>query len=106
MARAELLVDRLVATGFIRPGVLWRGLQCCRLSLARWRVSVLVGLSGLLVEPLAWLQALLFARRLRRLQLPDDPIKARIDQARSYSADRVGLSQPAERRLHSLVKPT
>ena len=74
MARAELLVDRLVATGFIRPGVLWRGLQCCRPSLARWRVSVLVGLSGLLVEPLAWLQSLLFARRLRRLQLPDDPI--------------------------------
>jgi len=34
------------------------------------------------------------------------PIKARIDQARSYSADRVGLSQPAERRLQSLVKPT
>jgi hypothetical protein len=74
MARAELLVDRLVATGFIRPGVLWRGLQCCRPSLARWRVSVLVGLSGLLVEPLAWLQSLLFARRLRRLQLPDDLI--------------------------------
>ena len=74
MARAELLVDHLVATGFIRPGVLWRGLQCCRPSLARWRVSVLVGLSGLLVEPLAWLQSLLFARRLRRLQLPDDPI--------------------------------
>jgi len=74
MARAELLVDRLVATGFIRPGVLWRGLQCCRPSLARWRVSVLVGLSGLLVEPLAWLQSLLFTRRLRRLQLPDDPI--------------------------------
>ena len=34
------------------------------------------------------------------------PIKARIDQARSYSADPVRLSQPAERRLHSLVKPT
>ena len=74
MARAELVVDRLVATGFIRPAVLWRGLQCCRPSLARWRASVLVGLSGLLVEPLAWLQSLLFARRLRRLQLPDDPI--------------------------------
>ena len=74
MARAELLVDRLVATGFIRPEVLWRGLQCCRPSLARWRVSVLVGLSGLLVEPLAWLQSLLFSRRLRQLQLPDDPI--------------------------------
>ena len=74
MARAELLVDRLVATGFIRPAVLWRGLQHCRPSLARWRVSVLVGLSGLLVEPLAWVQSLLFAQRLQRVQLPDDPI--------------------------------
>ena len=34
------------------------------------------------------------------------PIEAGIDQARSYSADRVRLSQPAERRLHFLVKPT
>ena len=34
------------------------------------------------------------------------PIKARIDQARSYSADPVRLPQPAERRLQSLVKPT
>ena len=74
MARAELLVDRLVATGFIRPAVLWRGLQCCRPSLARWRVSALISLSGLLVEPLAWLQSLLFAQRLQRVQLPDDPI--------------------------------
>ena len=74
MAWAELVVDRLVATGCIRPGVLWRGLQRCRLSLSRWRVSVLVGLLGLLVETLAWLQSLLLTQRLRRVQLPDDPI--------------------------------
>ena len=74
MARAELVVDRLVATGFIRPAVLWRGLQCCRPSLARWRVSALISLSGLLVEPLAWLQSLLLTQRLQRVQLPDDPI--------------------------------
>ena len=41
MAWAELVVDRLVATGFIRPAMLWRVLQRCRPSLARWRVSVL-----------------------------------------------------------------
>ena len=33
-----------------------------------------MGLSGLLVEPLAWLQSWLWARRLRKAELPDDPI--------------------------------
>ena len=74
MAWAELVVDRIVATGFIRPAVLWRGLQHCRLSPSRWGVSALISLSGLLVEPLAWMQSLLFAQRLQRVQLPDDPI--------------------------------
>ena len=60
MAWAELVVERLVATGFIRPAVLWRGLQRCRQSLSRRGVSVLISLSGLMVEPLAWLQSLLF----------------------------------------------
>jgi hypothetical protein len=70
MARAELVVGRLVATGFIRPSVLWRGLQRCRPSFSHWGVGLLIGLSGLLVEPLAWLQSLLYAQRLRRVQLP------------------------------------
>ena len=74
MAWAELVVDRVVATGFIRPAVLWRGLQHCRPSPSRWEVSALISLSGLLVEPLAWMQSLLFAQRLQRVQLPDDPI--------------------------------
>ena len=74
MAWAELVVDRIVATGFIRPAVLWRGLQHCRPSPSRWGVSALISLSGLLVEPLAWMQSLLFAQRLQRVQLPDDPI--------------------------------
>ena len=54
--------------------MLWRGLQHCRLSPSRWGVSALISLSGLLVEPLAWMQSLLFAQRLQRVQLPDDPI--------------------------------
>ena len=59
-----------LATGFIRPSVLWRGLQHSRPSFSHWGVGLLIGLSGLLVEPLAWLQSLLFAKRLRRAQLP------------------------------------
>ena len=74
MAWAEVVVDRLVATGFIRPAVLWRGLQRCRPSLSRRGVGVLISLNGLMVEPLAWLQSLLFDQHLRRVQLPDDPI--------------------------------
>ena len=56
MAGGDLLVDRLVAGGFLRPAVLLRGLQL-RPALSFWRVGLLMGLSGLLVEPLAWLQS-------------------------------------------------
>ncbi|MBL6741255.1 MAG: sulfotransferase, partial [Synechococcus sp. BS301-5m-G53] len=65
MAGGDLLVDRLVAGGFLRPVVLLRGLQLRRPALSCWRVSVVMGLSGLVVEPLAWLQSWLFARRLQ-----------------------------------------
>ena len=74
MAGGDLLVDRLVAGGFLRPAVLLRGLQLRRPALSCWRVGLLMGLSGLLVEPLAWLQSWLWARRLRKAELPDDPI--------------------------------
>ena len=74
MARSDLLSDRLVAGGFVRPLVLLQGLQLRRPSLSCWRVSLLMGISGLLVEPLAWIQSWLFARRLHKAELPDDPI--------------------------------
>ena len=74
MAWAELLSDRLVAGGFVRPAVLVRGLQLRRPAFSCWRVSLLMGIGGLLVEPLAWLQSWLFARRLHQAELPDDPI--------------------------------
>jgi len=74
MAGGDLLVDRLVAGGFLRPAVLLRGLQLRRPALSCWRVGLVMGLSGLLVEPLAWLQSWLWARRLRKAELPDDPI--------------------------------
>ena len=70
----KVLSDRLVAAGFIRPSVLFQGLQLSRPSASRWPVSLLIGLSGLLVEPLAWLQTLLFQQRLRRSKLPPDPV--------------------------------
>ena len=48
MAGGDLLVDRLVAGGFLRPAVLLRGLQLRRPALSCWRVGLLMGLSGLL----------------------------------------------------------
>lgn len=74
MGAGSVLADRLVATGFIRPAVLWAGLKLNRPAPSRWSVSLLVGLSGLLIEPLAWLQSVLWSQRLKRVQLPQDPI--------------------------------
>ena len=85
MAGGDLLVDRLVAGGFLRPAVLPRGLQLRRPTLPCWRVGLLMGVSG----PLA--QA---------------PLQARIAQARSYTADRVTLPLVAEQRLNDLMEET
>ena len=54
--------------------MLLRGLQLRRPALSCWRVGLVMGLSGLLVEPLAWLQSWLWARLLRKAELLDDPI--------------------------------
>ncbi len=74
MLSLRVLSDRLVAAGCIRPSVLLQGLQLSRPALSRRPIRLLMGLSGLLVEPLAWLQSLLFQRRLRQIQLPQDPV--------------------------------
>ena len=66
--------DLLVIAGFIRPRVLWRGLFVGRPFLSHWSSAVMITLSGLMVEPLAWLQSLLIHRQLRARQLPPDPI--------------------------------
>ena len=42
--------------------------------LSHWSSAVMITLSGLMVEPLAWLQSLLIHRQLRARQLPPDPI--------------------------------
>ena len=66
--------DLLVIAGFIRPWVLWRDLFVGRPFLSRWTSAVMITLSGLMVEPLAWLQSLQIHRQLRAGQLPPDPI--------------------------------
>ena len=68
MGLGDVLVDRLVAGGFVRPAVLLRGLQLRRPALSCWRVSLVMGLGW----PVA--QA---------------PLQARIAQARRYTADPV-----------------
>jgi formate-dependent nitrite reductase membrane component NrfD len=65
--------DLLVIAGFIRPWVLWRGLFVGRPFLSHWSSAVMITVSGLMVEPLAWLQSLLLRRQLRAGQLPPDP---------------------------------
>ena len=66
--------DLLVIAGFIRPRVLWRGLFVSRPFLSHWSSAVMITLSGLMVEPFAWLQSLLIRRQLRARQLPYHPI--------------------------------
>ena len=66
--------DLLVIAGSIRPLVLWRGLFVGRPFLSHWWSAVMIRLTGLMVDPLAWLQSLLIRRQLRARQLPPDPI--------------------------------
>lgn len=83
MARGGLLSDRLVAGGFVRPSVLLRGLLLRRRALSCWRVSLAMGL---------------------RWPLAQAPLQARIDRARSYTADPVKLPLAAEQRLNDLME--
>ena len=68
------LIDLLVAGGFVRPATLAKGLTFARPQPGRWRQALLLSIGGLLVEPLAWIQAALIRNRLKRLQLPDAPL--------------------------------
>ena len=45
-----------------------------RPAVSRLPIAVVLGVTGLIVEPIAWLQLILFGRRLRRLTLPRDPV--------------------------------
>ena len=74
MERRFNWLDRLLAAGFVRPGVLISGLRLGRPSLSRCPITVPMALSGLVLEPFAWLQTALYARALKRADLPDDPL--------------------------------
>ena len=58
------LSDALVAGGCIRPTTLLVGLKHGAVSVKRLPVVLLLTVSGLVVEPFAWLQSLLFHRRI------------------------------------------
>ena len=68
------LSDALVAGGCIRPTTLLAGLRHGSVSLKRLPVALLFTVSGLAVEPFAWLQSLLFHRRIQTCACPDDPV--------------------------------
>ena len=67
-------VDRLVAGGCVAPRTLASALRRSRVSWRRWPQALVLGLSGVAVQPLAWLQSLLYGRALRQLELPPDPV--------------------------------
>ncbi len=68
------LSDALVAGGCIRPTTLLAGLKHGTVSAKRLPVALLLTISGLVVEPFAWLQSLLFHRRIQACRCPDDPV--------------------------------
>lgn len=67
-------IDRQVAGGCIRPGTLVSALRQSRPDLSRLPQGLQLGLTGLVLEPLAWLQSLLHGPTLRRMELPQDPV--------------------------------
>ena len=52
MERRFNWLDRLLAAGFVRPGVLISGLRLGRPALSRCPITVPMALSGLVLEPL------------------------------------------------------
>ena len=68
------LSDALVAGGCIRPSTLLAGLKNGAVSPKRFPVALLLSISGLVVEPFAWLQSLWHGRRIQACACPDDPV--------------------------------
>ena len=66
--------DRLVAGGCIRPDVLLKGFRYGTVAPQRLSVLLIIAVSGLVLEPTAWLQSLCFGRQLKRCRHPDNPI--------------------------------
>ena len=117
MAGGDLLVDRLVAGGFLRPAVLLRGLQLRRsahrqlleaFGASRHRIPAgqLVELpyEELIRHPLAALKRIYDELGLSSWPVAQAPLSARIAQARSYTADRVTLPLAEEQHLNDLME--
>ena len=116
MAGGDLLVDRLVAGGFLRPAVLLRGLQLRRLAhrqlleafeTSRYRIPagqlVEVSYEALIRQPLAVLKRIYDELGLSSWSLAQAPLQARIAKG-SYTADPVTLPLAAEQRLNDLME--
>ena len=117
MAGGDLLVDRLVAGGFLRPAVLLRGLQLRRsahrqllgafeASWNRIHAGQLVELpyEALIRQPLAAVKRINNKLGLSSWPVAQVSLQARIAQARSYTADLVTLPLAAEQRLNDLME--
>lgn len=63
-----------MAGGGLRPAVAARILSLGSVNPSRWLVGLQLALPGLVLEPLAWLQALAIRQRLKAMPLPDDPV--------------------------------
>ena len=67
-------VDRQVAGGCIRPSTLVAALAMTRPAPNRLLRGLQLGIGGLILEPLAWMQSLIWGRALHRIALSDDPV--------------------------------
>lgn len=118
MAGGDLLVDRLVAGGFLRPAMLLRGLQQLRRSAHRQLLGAFESSrhrihAGQLVElpyetlirqPFAAVKRIYDELGLSSWPVAQASLQARIAQARSYTADPVTLPFAAEQRLNDLME--
>ena len=117
MGRGDLLVDRLVAGGFVRPAVLLRGLQLRRSAHrklleafeASWhQISagqfVEVSNEALIRQPLAAVKRIHDELGLSSWPVAQAPLQARIAQARSYTANPVTLPLSAQQCLNDLME--
>ena len=109
MRRGDVLADRLVEGGFVRPTVLLRGLQLCRpahrqlleaFEASRRRISAgqLVELpyEALIRQPLVAMKRIYDELGLSSLSVAQAPVQARIAQSRSYTAYPVTLPSSAQ----------
>jgi len=68
------VIDRQVAGGCITPHAFFSALAMTRPSPSRLLRGLQLGIGGLCLAPIGWLQSLIWGRSLRELELPDDPV--------------------------------